>query len=414
MYYQIKGWPCNFETLCFCHSIEEGALRVPPAPKSGLRVNEELDPCKDILTQDVFNLLVSPTTDEAKALYTYDGLCNAISQYNDNHKEKFGNMGTEEQMRAEIAAFLAHTAIDTKQYSAVREDMHCLNPMTGSDGKVYCQPCKEEHYDADTKTCSQSYFATENSYKEYCDVTRQAPQGCSCNSEQVVQTGNGYMPASEAYFPRGSLSTSWNYDYYGASQSLMGNPNTLCDSPDLISTNQQLAWGVGIYKWMEKMQHGTTGSTAHKQALKGNFGGTVKVLNGSLECPANIWSSAAHVDMVKDRVAEVCKTGSAVGVYLEMDQCSTRSDCLECEGLKDIFESCQEDGSCPHCPTWTQFVRSSAPTVTPIRVESPQFDDWAKNYGSRNSAYIGTSSSYWKHIVSLVCLLVLTGSQYKF
>jgi len=164
---------------------------------------------------------------------------------------------------------------------------------------------------------------------------------------------------------------------------------------------------------MEKMEFGTTGSTAHKQALKGNFGGTVKVLNGPLECPANIWSSAAHVDMVKDRVAEVCKAGSALGVYLEMDQCS-RSDCLECEGLKDIFESCQENGSCPHCPTWTQFVRSSAPTVTPIRVESPQFDDWAKNYGSRNSAYIGTSSLYWKLIVSLGCLLLLTGSQCRF
>lgn len=69
-----------------------------------------------------------------------------------------------------------------------------------------------------------------------------------------------------------------SYDYYGASQSMTGSGNLLCENPDLVSTNPMLAWGVGLYKWMEKMTFGTQGQTAHRQILDGaNFGGTVEV-----------------------------------------------------------------------------------------------------------------------------------------
>eukprot|EP00571_Detonula_confervacea_P007365 CAMPEP_0172313228 /NCGR_PEP_ID=MMETSP1058-20130122/19738_1 /TAXON_ID=83371 /ORGANISM="Detonula confervacea, Strain CCMP 353" /LENGTH=476 /DNA_ID=CAMNT_0013026845 /DNA_START=128 /DNA_END=1558 /DNA_ORIENTATION=- len=403
-------WPCNFETLCYCNSVEEGAPRVPPAPKSRVKFNDSLDPCKDILTEDIFNAIVQPTSEEGKNLYTYDGLCNAIILYNTYHDEKFANMGTEEQMRAEMAAFLAHAAVDTHGFSIVREDFHCVDPIVGSDGKTYCKPCKEEHYNSQTKTCSQGYFASEESYKEYCDSTRQDTQGCVCNTESVLPANNvplqvsagnidtsGYMAASDAYFTRGAIQISWNYDYLGASLSMTGDENFLCNNPDLVATNPQMAWGVGIYKWMEKMTFGTTGSTAHKQALKGNFGGTIEVLYGSLECPSNQWSSSIHVNMVQDRVAQVCKSGAALGVYLEMDKCDTPRDCLECKGLKEIYESCQENGSCPDCSAWPQFVRSTSPTVTPVRVQSPSWDDWAGTYGStRSSADVGLR--FW-HLV---------------
>ena len=99
-------WPCNFEvcklslpnihwliylkydtfhrfqTLCFCASTEEGAPRVPPAPASKLSVNQELDICADVLTEDVFNSIVQPTSDEGRALFSYSGLCIAIDNYN--------------------------------------------------------------------------------------------------------------------------------------------------------------------------------------------------------------------------------------------------------------------------------------------------------------------------------------------
>jgi hypothetical protein len=330
-------------------------------------------------------------------------------------------MGTDEQVRADLAAFLAHTAVDTRSFSVTREELHCVDPITGSDGEVYCKPCKEENYNSETKACGENYFASENGYKPYCDVTRQPPQGCGCDVDGVKQVnvplpsdaGNadtaGYIAASDAYFARGTIEISWNYDYYGASLAMTGDGDFLCDNPDQVSTSPLHAWGVGIYKWMEKLTFGTTGTTAHKQAVKGNFGGTVEALYAELECPSNKWTSEIHVEMVKQRVAQICKTGSALGVYLEMDECDTPgSDCLQCEGLKEIYESCLIDGSCPDCPKWTEFLISSAPTVTPVRVESPTWDDWASNYGSRSSAAF-TGTPDWPS-ASMAYLVFVVGS----
>ena len=424
-------WPCNFETLCYCNSVEENAPRVPPAPKSGVKVNENEElknPCEKILTVDVFNAIVQPGTQAGAELYTYLGLCNAIMQYNTHHDEKFAAMGSEDQIRAELAAFLAHTAVDTEGYSLIREEFHCTDPIVGSDGKTYCKPCKEEDYNLETKTCNKNYFETEESYKEYCDKTRQTPQGCGCSAESVRPVNvpvpytdagaidtTGYIAASMAYFTRGAIQVSWNYDYYGASLSMTGDANVLCDNPDLVSTDPKYAWGVGLYKWMEKMTFGTQGNTAHQQALKGNFGGTLKVLYGELECPGNKWTSSKHLDMIPQRVSQVCKAGAALGVYLEMNPCGDRfagRSCLKCDGLKEVYEGCVELGTCPDCATWSQFIRSSAPTVTPIRVESPTWDDWATTYGSRPSAAsLDARPSKWNvATLSSVCIMMFSAA----
>jgi hypothetical protein len=412
-------WPCNFETLCYCSSADENAPRIPPAPKSGLEVyNENItDPCaNNILTQEIFNEIVQSTTSstsstsEGSTLYTYEGLCNAIMQYNMNHDEQFANMGDESQIRAELAAFLAHASVDTNGFSLTREEQHCLDPIMGSDGQVYCKPCKLEYYNVETKTCSQSYFSDSDSkYAEFCDATRQPPEGCACSTDNVMEASNvgtpdGYMSASSAFFTRGAISISWNYDYYAAGQSMTGNANILCENPDLVSTNPQIAWSVGLYKWMEKMQFGTQGSTAHKQALKGNFGGTVEALYGDLECPANQWTSATHVTMVKERVNNACKAGSALGVYLEMNECvDDPSDCLECDGLKELYDACKEDGSCPDCQTWTQFVQSSAPTVTPLIIQPPE--DWGSFHGATSDGIAVTPYRFAMPLVLISKLL---------
>lgn len=211
-------WPCNFETLCYCNDAEESAPRVPPAPKSWVKLNEEVtDPCAEILTEDVFNKIVQPKTEEGRALFTYRGLCDAIEQYNSYHDEKFARMGTTDQIRAELAAFLAHTATDTRGYSLLREEIHCAEPITGTDGKTYCKVCKEETYDRKTRQCTESYFRTKQSYEEYCDKTRQPPMGCGCNKNAVMQSAvpvelgtsfdtTGYVAASDMYFTRVSKS----------------------------------------------------------------------------------------------------------------------------------------------------------------------------------------------------------------
>jgi hypothetical protein len=422
-------WPCNFETLCFCGSGDADAPRFPPAPKSGLESND-IDVCSSVLTEVVFDAATGGMAGggsggDGSSPYTYQGLCDAIAQYNMHHDEKFANAGDEMQIRAELAAFIAHVAVDTQGFAAVREEMHCAEPITGGDGEVYCKPCREEHYDASTKTCAEGYLASEGSYKEYCDATRQPPQGCACSVDLGVSAAavpaeaasssagldtTGYVAASDMYFARGAILNSWNYDYYGAGLALFGDGNVLCDEPDLVSANPQIAWGAGIYKWMEKMKFGTTGSTAHKQAVRFNFGGTVEVLYGELECPAGEWTSEDHVTMVRDRVARVCTAGAALGVYLEMDKCDdTAPDCVACEGLKEIFEACQLDGTCPDCSTWPMYVTfvSHSPTVTPVRIEPPE--DWDLWHQTQTGASIvGASSWLAVSLVFLGWLLPLT------
>lgn len=427
--------------MCFCASTDDGAPRVPPAPSSKLQVNEEIVPC-DVLTEDVFNAIVQPASEEGKTVFSYAGLCIAIDIYNRNHDEKFAMMGTEEQIRAELASFLAHTAADTYGFSVIRDPQHCTDPITGSDGKVYCAPCKEENYgritllamiislqknisnastsfilqiqDKESKTCSEPWIVSGTNYEEFCDSTRMGEQGCNCKNITMTtvpgfEDAVGYIAASDAYFSRGSIITQWNYDYLGTSLSLTGDSGILCNDPDLVATDSQYAWGSGIVKYMEKMQFGTTGETAHKQIMKGNFGGSVGVLYGDLECPASEWESVAHVDLVKVRVSEVCKAGAALGVYVEMDECDTPNNCVQCEGLKDLYNSCKEDGSCPHCETWTQFVRSSAPTITPIRVESPSWEDWAANQPPRTSSSCCFSLNF---VLSTLGILVVAFSSF--
>jgi len=405
-------WPCNFETTCFCWT--EGSPKIPPAPKSGLQVNAALDACRDVLTEDVFNNIVQPKSEEGKQLFTYDGLCNAISNYNQYHDDKFALMGTVGQSRQELAAFLAHASVETNAFSVTREEHHCVNPITGVDGNVYCMPCKEQYYSKETKTCTQSYFVDEQSYNQYCDLTRQNNQGCSCTVAGVemadVSTGApaGYVRADDMFFRRGAFDTSFNYGYMGAGISIMGDAQYFCEQPDLLATNPQYAWQAGISKWMEYMPY-EFGSTAHKQVLKGNFGGTIHVLNGPLECPSSMNTSEKHFQMVRERVAQICRTGTSLGVMLELNQCDNPydQDCQKCDGLEEIHFACQQDGSCPECNGWGDNILSTAPTVTPAIVKSPTFEDWGKYWGpssqtgSRSGAKSLHSSPVWYSMFAL-------------
>jgi hypothetical protein len=69
--------------------------------------------------------------------------------------------------------------------------MHCVDPMTRSNGNVYCMPCREEDYDVTSGTCTQGYLArVGSSYTEYCDKTRKPPQGCECTMDYGVMAAD--------------------------------------------------------------------------------------------------------------------------------------------------------------------------------------------------------------------------------
>ncbi len=53
--------------------------------------------------------------------------------------------------------------------------------------------------------------------------------------------------------------------------------------PKQMPTTPEYAWGSCIYFWVENQKEG---STCHKEALRGDFGGTLNNINSGLECLA--------------------------------------------------------------------------------------------------------------------------------
>lgn len=348
-------WPCSFETLCYCWdtSIE---TRVAPTPSSGRQV-ATLAPC-DILTADAFSRFTDGGAAAEREPFTYSGLCDAVTAYNANRTEKAFQMGSEEDQRAEISAFLAHTAADTEGYTLTREALQCAEPVEAG-GRTYCKPCRERDYDAAARSCRAPLVAAGVPYTEYCSAELTPPQGCGCGTvPEQAQASNpslsegGYIDAADAFFARGALPLAWNRDYYGASVALTGSSDTLCENPDLVATVPAYAWGVALWRWMEQMDNGSTGRTAHVAALGGSFGATVDVLYGDLECPSSKWASERHAELLEERVAKICRAAVALDAQMQLLAMDG------CDGLAEKFAACRESGACPYCVVWSKYVAS--------------------------------------------------------
>ncbi|WP_424528211.1 glycoside hydrolase family 19 protein [Sphaerisporangium viridialbum] len=166
------------------------------------------------------------------SFYTYSGLVAALSAY-----PAFATTGSDTVKKQEAAAFLAN-----------------VNHETG--GLVYI---------VEQNTAN---------YPHYCDTSQ--PYGC---------------PAGQAaYYGRGPIQLSWNFNYKAAGDALGIN---LLNNPNLVQTDASVAWKTGIWYWMSQNGPGTM--TAHNAMVNGyGFGQTIRSINGSLECdgrnPAQVQS----------------------------------------------------------------------------------------------------------------------------
>ena len=88
------------------------------------------------------------------------------------------------------------------------------------------------------------------------------------------------------------------------------------------------------------MENQKEGSTCHKEALKGDFGGTLNNINGGLECPA--YKGGWHADAIKMRLNRYCHAASQLGL-------EALSDLGGCKGMIESYEECLLDGHCPYC-----------------------------------------------------------------
>ncbi|MFI9387068.1 glycoside hydrolase family 19 protein [Kutzneria sp. NPDC052558] len=171
--------------------------------------------------------------------YTYSGLVAALSAY-----PAFATTGSDTVKKQEAAAFLANVAHETGNLVYVTEIDKSGN---------------------------------------YCDASR--PYGC---------------PAGAAYYGRGPIQLSWNFNYYAAGQAL-GLGNTLLNNPYLVEQDSAIAWKTGIWYWMTQTGPGTM--TPHNAMVTGaGFGQTIRSINGSLECdgrnPAQVQSRVDNYNRI--------------------------------------------------------------------------------------------------------------------
>ncbi|MFD4606411.1 chitinase [Streptomyces sp. NPDC058464] len=154
--------------------------------------------------------------------YTYRGLTDALSAY-----PEFANSGDEATRKREAAAFLANVSHETAGLRYVVEQ-------------------------------------NTSNYPHYCD--RSQPYGC---------------PAGvAAYYGRGPLQLSWNYNYKAAGDALHID---LLRNPGQVERDPVTAWKAGLWSWNTQTGDGTT--TPHDAIVNNKgFGETIRSLNGALEC----------------------------------------------------------------------------------------------------------------------------------
>ncbi|MFJ2787767.1 MULTISPECIES: chitinase [unclassified Streptomyces] len=156
------------------------------------------------------------------SFYTYQGLVDALGAY-----PQFAAAGSDAVRKREAAAFLANVSHETGGLRYVVEQN------------------------------------TAN-YPHYCDTSQ--PYGC---------------PAGQsAYYGRGPLQLSWNFNYKAAGDSLGID---LLNDPWQAEKNPATSWKTGLWFW--NTQSGAGSMTPHNAIVDGKgFGQTIRSINGALEC----------------------------------------------------------------------------------------------------------------------------------
>jgi predicted chitinase len=154
--------------------------------------------------------------------YTYSGLVAALSAY-----PGFATTGGDQTKKQEAAAFLANVNHETGGL------VHVVEQNTAN-------------------------------YSHYCDWSQ--PYGC---------------PAGQsAYYGRGPIQLSWNFNYKAAGDALGID---LLNNPSLVQNDAAVAWKTALWYWNTQSGPGTM--TPHNAMVNGaGFGQTIRSINGSLEC----------------------------------------------------------------------------------------------------------------------------------
>ncbi|MFD5029135.1 glycoside hydrolase family 19 protein [Streptomyces sp. NPDC058220] len=156
------------------------------------------------------------------SFYSYSGLTAALSAY-----PGFANTGSDTVKRQEAAAFLANVSHETGGL------VHIVEQNTAN-------------------------------YPHYCD----ASQSYGCPAGQA------------AYYGRGPIQLSWNFNYKAAGDALGID---LLRNPNLVQNDSAVAWKTALWYWNTQTGPGTM--TPHNAMVNSRgFGETIRSINGSIEC----------------------------------------------------------------------------------------------------------------------------------
>lgn len=181
-----------------------------------------------VVTESQFNQMFP----SRNPFYTYSGLLTAMNSFT-----AFAKTGTDTIRRQEAAAFLANVSHETGGLVHIVEQ-------------------------------------NQANYPHYCDWS----QSYGCPAGQA------------AYYGRGPIQLSWNFNYKAAGDAL-GLP--LLTNPWLVQNDASVAWRTGLWYWMTQNGPGTM--TPHNAMVNSRgFGETIRSINGSIECnggnPAQVQS----------------------------------------------------------------------------------------------------------------------------
>ncbi|EGG23996.1 hypothetical protein DFA_06134 [Cavenderia fasciculata] len=97
------------------------------------------------------------------------------------------------------------------------------------------------------------------------------------------------------YYGRGPIQLSWNYNYAAAGSALGYD---LLNNPDLVATNAKISWATALWFWMTST--GAGDRTCHASIVAGSFSGTIRTINGALECNKNSATMRSRVQYYQE------------------------------------------------------------------------------------------------------------------
>ena len=214
---------------------------------------------KEVLTKEEFNSIFKNPIAEGKStacpgydFYNYEEFINATHEY-----PKFGNEGSEEIKKREIAAFLANISHETTGGWA--------NAPGGATGRYLWGLCWKEEIGCEDGSCTQ-----------YC------------------QSSNTQYPCknNKTYHGRGPIQLTWNYNY-GAVGEKIGVD--LLSNPELVSGNASISFRTALWFWMTPqspkpsshdvmVENWIPNTDDLSKNRKIGFGMTVNIINGGREC----------------------------------------------------------------------------------------------------------------------------------